>query len=82
MSSVDPKRSDKPKETRKDKGKGKGKENQGKGKRKGKPTWTAQQAHARAVDLSGRHAAGGYIGVFTSSSFRRGSSRSVEIAVV
>ena len=33
MSSVDPKRSDKPKETRKDKGKGKGK-----GKHKGKPT--------------------------------------------
>jgi hypothetical protein len=57
MSSVDPKRSEKPKETRKDKGKGKGK-----GKLKGKPKWTAQQAHARAVHLSGRHAAGGYIG--------------------
>ena len=68
MSSVDPKRSDKPKETHKDKGKGKGKENQGKGKRKGKPIWTAQQAHARAVDLSERHAAGvrrgGYIVFF------------------
>ena len=82
MSSVDPKRSDKPKETRKDKGKGKGKGKQGKGKLKGKPTWTAQEAHARAVDLSGRHAAGGYIGFFTSSSYRRGSSRSVEIAEV
>jgi len=57
MSSVDPKRSDKLKEPRKDKGKGKGK-----GKLKGKPKWTAQQAHARAVHLSGRHAAGGYIG--------------------
>ena len=57
MSSVDPKRSEKLKETRKDKGKGKGK-----GKLKGKPKWTAQQAHARAVHLSGRHAAGGYIG--------------------
>ena len=77
MSSVDPKRSDKPKETRKDKGKGKGK-----GKLKGKPTWTAQEAHARAVDLSGRHAAGGYIGFFTSSSYHTGSSRSVEIAEV
>ena len=66
MSSVDPKRSEKPKETCKNKGKGKGKEKQGKGKRKGKPTWTAQEALARAVDLSGRHAAGGYIGLFTS----------------
>jgi hypothetical protein len=59
MSSVDPQRSEKPKETRKDKGKGKGK-----GKLKGKPKWTAQQAHARAVHLSGRHAAGGYSGFF------------------